>query len=359
MNTRKYWIDNVRTICILLLFPFHTVMIFNDLGEKWYINGTGCMAASMFNFCVYPWWMSGLFVLAGLSTMYALKRRNIKEYMRERVLRLFVPLMFGLFLIVPIQNFLADKYHNGYAGSYFAHFSRFFKITDFSGNDGCFSPGHLWFSLYLFVISMLCIPVFVWYRDKGKYFKGDKFTGWKLIVLGIIPTLIEPLGSIGGKSVTEFLGWFLIGYFVMSTEEVQIWIKKYYKIWLAISVSLILSRCICYYIHFYNEYFWESTDTILGWFGILALFALGMRFLDKEYKFTHYFMIGSYPIYLFHQSYVVIWGYLFVNYFTTVFWNYILIVLLSFVSTIITYEITRRFSVTRFMFGIKSTGNAK
>lgn len=246
MNTRKYWIDNIRTLCIFLLFPFHAVMIFNDLGERWYINGPECMAASMFNFCVYPWWMSGLFVLAGMSTVYALQQRNIREYAKERFFKLFIPLLFGMIIIVPVQSFLADKYHNGYVGSYFEHFSRFFTITDFSGNDGCFSPGHLWFALYLFIISIICIPIIIWYKNKEKHINGKKMIGWKLIVLGIIPTIIKSLGNIGGKSVTEFLGWFLIGYFVMSIEEVQIYVKKHYKIWLAITVSIMLSRCICY-----------------------------------------------------------------------------------------------------------------
>ncbi len=37
---RKDFIDNIRIICILLLFPFHTAMIYNNWGELFYITGT-------------------------------------------------------------------------------------------------------------------------------------------------------------------------------------------------------------------------------------------------------------------------------------------------------------------------------
>lgn len=33
---RKYFIDNIRILCIFLLFPYHTCMIYNNWGEKHY-----------------------------------------------------------------------------------------------------------------------------------------------------------------------------------------------------------------------------------------------------------------------------------------------------------------------------------
>lgn len=353
MDNRKYWIDNVRTFCVLLLIPFHAVMIFNDLNEAWYINAKPSMAASMFNFSVYQWWMSGLFVLAGVSAVYALKKRNAREYFKERVNKLLIPFLCGLVFVIPIQNYLADKYHNGYSDNYLQHFQRFCKITDLSGADGCFSPGNLWFILYLFVIAVVSMPILFWYKKKEKKLDGNKLIGWKIVALGIVPPIMEPLLDLGGKSVTEFLGWFLIGYFVMSIDEVQQWIKKYYKVWFVLWVLIIISRCMAYYAVFYSDFFWEPTNTLLRWIGILNLFAIGMKFFNRKYKYTEYLAKASYPICIFHQSFVVVWGYLLVNRIGNAFLAYIAIVIASFISTWVVYEITRRFPLTRFMFGIK------
>ena len=153
---RKYFIDNLRIFCILLLFPFHNVMIYNDFGERWYVHIAECIQASFFNISVYAWWMPLLFLLAGMSTFYAFEKRTVKQYLMERLCKLYVPLAVSLLLVIPVQPYIADVFFNGYSGNYFQHYREFFKLTDWSGYDGHFTPGHLWFVLYLF--SMRCIP---------------------------------------------------------------------------------------------------------------------------------------------------------------------------------------------------------
>jgi hypothetical protein len=36
---RKHFIDNLRWICVLLLIPYHTCMIYNRFGENFYVRG--------------------------------------------------------------------------------------------------------------------------------------------------------------------------------------------------------------------------------------------------------------------------------------------------------------------------------
>ncbi|MGN0518160.1 MAG: acyltransferase family protein [Acutalibacteraceae bacterium] len=345
---RKHWIDNIRILCILILIPFHAVMIFNDLGEKYYINTYECTVASIFNFSVYPWWMSGLFVISGISTRYALKKRTTRQYIADRFRKLFIPLISGLLLIIPIQCFLADKFHNNYSGNYLQHFKRFFTITDLSGADGCFTFGQLWFILYLFLISIMSIPIIKKFKKTA-----EPFIGIKLILVGILPAVINPLGNIGGKSITEFWLWFLIGYFILSMNEVQSWIQQYMVIWFIISLVTVAVRGIFYVISIGDDSFWFISTVILQWFGILAMCTFGMYFLDKKFIFTDYLSKASFPIYIFHQTFIVAVGYFAALQVKNALLQYMLIISLSFLLTIITYEITKRFKLTRFLFGIK------
>ncbi len=360
-NKHKFWIDNARILCIWLLFPFHAAMIFNAFGEGWYILSTPSKAASILNFSTYPWWMSGLFLLAGISAFYSLHRRNVTTYVKERVCKLLIPLVAGLVLLVPIQAYLADKFHKGYEGSYWDHLSIFFSITDFSGYDGAFSPAHLWFILYLFIISLVSLPIiflvkkFGEARDKNNPCSNRPFAmkGIGLILLGIIPPIIEPLGDIGGKSVTEFLGWFLIGYFFISSEETQKRIKKKWLIWLCIFSVLFLIRAIYYLTIYDGDIFWGVTNTLYRWFGILTLIALGQKFLDRKFCFTTYFSKAAFPFYIFHQSFIVIAGYFACQTISSPLLQYIVIMLSAFVLTFLTYELAKRIGITRFLFGIK------
>ena len=48
--------------------------------------------------------MATLFLIAGLTTMYSLKKRTIKEYYTERCKRLLIPFLAGILLLVSVRN---------------------------------------------------------------------------------------------------------------------------------------------------------------------------------------------------------------------------------------------------------------
>ena len=60
-----------------------------------------------------------LFVLAGISTKFALQKRTKKQYLAERVKRLLVPLLFGTAILMPVMTYLADKFNYAYRGGFF------------------------------------------------------------------------------------------------------------------------------------------------------------------------------------------------------------------------------------------------
>jgi fucose 4-O-acetylase-like acetyltransferase len=101
MHNRKYFIDNLRWITILLLLPFHTFIIYNTFGEGNYIKGNGNILLTNIIVSFWPWFMPLLFVLAGISSMYALTKRKPIDYLKERFNKLFVPLLSGILIIIP------------------------------------------------------------------------------------------------------------------------------------------------------------------------------------------------------------------------------------------------------------------
>ena len=350
---RKYYIDNIRILCILLLIPFHTAMIFNDFGESWYIHSRNNTLATLFVIGVYPWWMSVLFVLAGMSTVYALKKRTTRQYVKERFYKLFIPMLSAIVILVPAQTYLADKFFRNYQGSYFDHFPIYFALTDWSGYDGHFTPAHTWFMLYVFMISIISLPLMSWYNKKENKLNSAKMNMIKILPMFLIILICVPILEIGGKSVGEFAACFLLGYFVLSMEEVQDRLEKY-RIPLGIAwILLIITRCILYQAQISSGLVWAIEQRILSWIGILAIIALGKYYLEFNNAFTKYFAPAAFPIYFFHQTIVVIAGYFIVRHIHGTLVQYISIILISFALTILIYEICRRIIITRFLFGIK------
>lgn len=130
---RSYYLDHLRVISILLLFPVHTFMIWNDYGQKFYIWGGENRILSSLMILINPWFMPILFVIAGICAKYSLEKRTIKEFVHERVQKLFIPFICGLVLIVPFQTLFARKFFYGYEGTVIENIIYNF-ITEFMYN---------------------------------------------------------------------------------------------------------------------------------------------------------------------------------------------------------------------------------
>ncbi len=88
---RRYYIDNLRNLTILLLFPVHTFMIWNDFGTKFYVWQGDNRLLSALIVLINPWFMPMLFVIAGISARYSLEKRSNKEFVIQRINKLLYP----------------------------------------------------------------------------------------------------------------------------------------------------------------------------------------------------------------------------------------------------------------------------
>lgn len=154
---RKHYIDNLRWITLLILIPYHAAMAWNTWGEPNYIYFEGNRLISSIIVFFNTYFMPLLFVLAGVSTRFALQKRTYKEYLMERAKRLLVPFFFGTIVLMPIMAYLADKFNCFYSGGFLEHYAVFFtRYTDLIGADGGFSLGQFWFLLYLLDFDCGC-----------------------------------------------------------------------------------------------------------------------------------------------------------------------------------------------------------
>ena len=91
---RKYYIDNLRWLAILLLFPFHAAQIWSG-GEYsgFYIWSHTNTVLYVFSTFVYPWYMTFLFTIAGMSCKYSLLKRTNKQFVVERIKKIVIPFL--------------------------------------------------------------------------------------------------------------------------------------------------------------------------------------------------------------------------------------------------------------------------
>ena len=351
---RKYYIDNLRWLAILLLFPFHAAQIWSG-GEYsgFYIWSHTDTALYVFSTAVYPWYMTLLFAIAGMSCKYSLLKRTNKQFVVERIKKLLVPFFFGLLAFVPVMTYIAEVFFNGYTGTYWQQYVLFFtKETDLTGYHGGFSPAHLWFLLYLFVISLAALLIVFLQKKYLPKFRVGSVSYFIAILLFVPEWLCQYVLNIGGKSLGQFMILFLFGYYILSEESLLQKLKQYQFVSLAIC---ILSGSLYTYLYCFENLrsIWMTGLYIFfGWMGIITLLGIGQSKLNVHNRLSDYLTHASFPVYILHMPILVVAGFFVLKLPVGVAGQFSLIVLISFILTFLIYEIIKRILVLRFFLGM-------
>lgn len=354
MNDRKYYIDNLRWFWILLLIPFHAAMAWNGWEGNYIWLHENKTLSSLVIF-ISPWFMPSLFVIAGMSAKYSLNRRSYTSFALERVKKLLIPFITGVLTVVAFMTYMADKYFNNYNGNFFEHYQVFFtNISDLTGYDGYFTPGHLWFLLYLFIISLISLILIVLQKKLFPKLSFRKFKTFLLPLLMIFPLIMTPLLNFGGKSIGEDFALYLLGYYVLSEENILEKLTKYrypYLIFMLICDVTMVYLFVWKGIH--TGIIVSACNICSLWFGILGFLGLSRCKFNHNNSFTRYMSTRSFMIYIFHFGWLVAIQYYLSKTSLNITLTYIISITATLLLTFLTCEIVKRIPVLRCLYGEK------
>ena len=327
-------------------------MAWNTWGEPNYMMFGSSRILSSFIVFFSPFLMPLLFLLAGMSTGFALRKRTYGQYILERVKRLIVPMVFGTLALMPVLTYLADIRNCGYEGSFFSHYSVFFtRFTDLTGADGGFSFGQFWFLLYLFVISLICLGIIVLQKKFLPKVSGNAPL-WCVLLLGLPLPFVGGLLEIGGKSLVEYVYVFLLGYYVFSCDDVILKLRRYRFLLLGMG---LVSSFVDIYMFVWSSGSSETVNMIVSclaeWFMILGLLGMGSALLDEKNRVSSYLAGISFAFFSLHYIFVIALQYLMYQMDTVIL--FILPVLLAYPLTLAACEAFCRVPALGFLLGVK------
>ena len=99
---RKHFLDNIRWVTVLLVLLYHVVYFYNNKGVFGGIGGwvddPKAQPQDAIMYILYPWFMMLLFLVAGISSRYALGKSTHGQWFKKRTRQLLVPATIGLFV---------------------------------------------------------------------------------------------------------------------------------------------------------------------------------------------------------------------------------------------------------------------
>jgi glucans biosynthesis protein C len=314
---------------------------------------------------LHYWRMPMLFFISGVGTYFALGKRGTWKYIVERHKRLFVPLVFGILILVAPQVYLERINHYN---SYFDFYPHFFEGTYPKGN---FSWHHLWFICYLLFFSMLALPFFLYMRSKHgeKVYRFlEKILSIKggfsflfipifisqLILLPYFPEETHALAN-DWAYFTYYFIYFIYGFILLSNKKLVLYIfqQRHLHLFLGLLASVMMFIGPSFFTRGdTKDIVWRLSSLIMSWFLPLSILGYAQKYLDVDNKLRKYANEAIYPVYLLHQPIILIIGYQLMNLQLSVLLKAIIMITFSLIAIFSIYIIIRKFNILRFIFGM-------
>jgi hypothetical protein len=387
MKERRYDMDWMRVGAMLGVFFFHCARFFG--GGRWHLNNLEeSLVANLFIAVLDLWIMPLFFLLSGAGSWYALKSRTGGKYLLERVKRILIPLYgVGAFIILIPQVYFEGVSHNGYTGTFLELWPRVVAsiFTSVPNFDDVFFfnifMGHLWFLQYLFLISLVTLPLLLYLRSERGLRFISRLAGWcgrwGGVFLFIIPLAVVqvafnhffPGQEHSWAHLMYFAVFFLIGYIIPADIRFTGGIKKVGWVCLALGIlgfagELVFIFMLKFnYANFYHPggetfsliyvlFYIVMSIASLSW--VVFIFSLGAKYMNRPGRMLAYGNEAVLPFYIFHQTVILCVGWFVIRWNIGILLKYIIIAVSSFVIIMALYEgLVRHFNVVRFLFGMR------
>jgi hypothetical protein len=324
-----------------VVFLSHVSMVFSPWQDYHVQAPTESRALGTFTVFAWPWVLPLFMLLAGSAAWHALGRRSARVYIRERVTRIFLPLVVGTMVVAPPQIYLRRRSRGEFDGSFLDFLPRFFLDGPYP--EGNLSATHLWFLGYLFTYALAALPLFLWLRGNGRpvlrWVHRLLSTRHGLVLWLLVPLLVSQVWLRGPyPQSNRFVGdwanhaWlglsFVYGFLLASGETPRRTVRSVWPLAASIAVCAslwmtlmllrqdvaageALSRETAETLLLPPAYspryvLWWTLFSVASWCWMLFFLGVADRFLKSRPPFLAWAAPTIYPFYVFHQLVIVV-----------------------------------------------------
>ena len=302
---RKYFIDNLRCAIVVTVIVYHLFYELNSVGVIRNVAIAGIPQLDLVLYVTYPWFMVAMFLLAGISARYSIAQRGNRGFLKERVRRVLVPSIAGVFFYGWITGYVTSRYVNMFPdGAEKVPVMVRYLIYGLSG------IGPLWFLHVLFVASVLLV-LLRRLDPQDKLGQLGRRINWQVLVLLVLPAwgssflLVTPFISVYRFGI--YLFYFFLGYEVFAWEEAQNLLARYHQQLLMVAIPL----GALYTLRTFGQNYADPDSltrplvNAFAWFATVGLMGSFRSRHDHETAFSRYMRPRSFGFFVLHMPLLV------------------------------------------------------
>lgn len=149
---RLFFIDNIRILLISLVILTHLAITYGAIGSWYYkeVSGVSVSAAllTLLTSLFQTFFMGFFFLISAYFIPSSLKRKGTSLFVKDRLVRLGIPLIVWVLAISPIFGYLGARVMGEYIGSFSAWYTTVQPTIHYLG------LGPLWFIFSLLVFTL-------------------------------------------------------------------------------------------------------------------------------------------------------------------------------------------------------------
>ncbi len=377
-QSRYFFLDWVRIIAFFILIFYHVGMYY--VTWDWHVKSPHASdAIEPLMMLSSPWRLGLLFMISGVASAFMLRKISALRFMRQRSVRLLVPLIFGMLVIVPPQPYFEIIEKIAYQGSYL-DFMRLY-ITGYHGfckDHSCLDLptwNHLWFVAYLWVYTLVLGGLMLAF---GRHIEtlsarlGKLLGGWNIIVLPAALLALVRVALVARYPATHGLvdDWFnhanygvlfLLG--VLLANQRACWAQMEQLRFASLGIALTCWASLIIYFSLAEamapvdpsmpvRITMRVVYALCQWTAITAVCGFAHRHLQFDSAKRRYLTEAVFPVYIVHQSLIVAMAHLIKPAKIAAPIEGLLLVTLTLTISLGVFEVVRRVRVLRPLFGL-------
>ena len=375
--SRLFFFDWVRILAFFVLILYHVGMYY--VSWDWHVKSASASALlEPYMQLSAPWRLGLLFLVSGVASRFLLAKTGAARFLRQRSIRLLVPLLFGMLVIVPPQAYFEVVEKLAYSGDY-ADFMRLYLsgYRGFCREDCLIMPtwNHLWFVAYLWVYTLVlgalaAIPG-LRFDALGRRL-AQLLTGWKIIVLPVallalariilLPRFEQTHALVDDwYSHASYLSLFVLG--ALLGPIAAFWDRLVPLRWTSLATAL---SCWCllniWYalphdsmpasVHAPWSVVARAVYMLCAWSAIVAACGFARRHLEFDSRARRYLTEAVFPVYILHQTLIVTLAHLLKPVKEDPVLEGLSLVVLTLTLSFGMFEVVRRVPLLRPLFGL-------
>lgn len=319
---RLWYVDNLRIFLISLVVLLHFNITYGGPGDWYYRESEAgfpeIILQAMFNITNQAFFMGMFFFISLFFTASSLKKKSVSRFVKDRLLRLGIPMVIFYFILNPLTNFIIYRFIR----------NEDVTLLGFITNQRAWGFGPMWFVEALLLFSLIYLLLRSKFNKIRIVFPAPSKIIVAAVFIGLLQFFIriwlpvgwsQPFTNFQFPFFLQYIFLFFFGIIAFQNNWLEsITFKTGKRFFIFSQVLILLILPILLYFGgkekgmdpfvgggTWQSFSWAIWEQVTGFSLIIGLLGLFKKYFNSQGVFTQNLSASAYGVFIIHPPVIV------------------------------------------------------